>query len=187
MLELKYSEERGNGVSIIKEMTGTYNAVTNLGGWNAPNEDISSVTAATATYYFADETTLVPKTTGVAINIFPALPSDAAPANLSLTFSQLGITEWQDGWTKIVIDISATAEYSVTIDILSTCETAEALLAFMDTLDFKCCEGTADWVLFNELMAMYNSVTLGFCCDKVKSMAIFADLKLRLSRITSCC
>lgn len=187
MLELKYSEERANAVSVITEMTGTYNAVTNLGGWNAPNEDLSSVTAATATYYFADGTTYVPKATGVAINIFPALPADTAPANLSITFAQLGITEWPDGWTKIVIDISATVEYSVTIDILSTCDAEEELLAFMDTLDFKCCEGTQEWITFNELMAMYNSVTLGFCCDKVKAMAVFADLKLRLSRLTTCC
>lgn len=186
-LELKYTEADENSVSTLTEMTGAYNALTNLGGWNTPNEDLTSVTAATASYFFPDAVTYLPSTTSVDINIFPTLPADTAPANLDINFAQLGITEWADGWSQIKIKIEAVDDYYVTIDKLVTCTAEEDLLAFMDDIDFKCCEGSESYVLFNELMAMYNAVILGFCCDKTKSMKLFADLKVRLSRLNDCC
>lgn len=186
-LELKYSESSANSQSELTEMTGAYNALTNLGGWNAPNEDITSVTAATAKYYFPDATTYLPATTSTDINIFPTLPADTAPASMTINFAQLGITEYADGWMQIVIEIDAVDTYTVTLDKLITCTAEADLLAFMDTIDFKCCEGSEKYATFNELMAMYNAVILGFCCDKVKAMALFADLKTRLSRLIDCC
>ena len=50
-LELKYTEADENSVSTLTEMTGAYNALTNLGGWNAPNEDLTNQDTLTNTHH----------------------------------------------------------------------------------------------------------------------------------------
>lgn len=82
-----------NTAFLVTETTGAYDAVTNPGGYGAPNPDTGDFDAFTITVTPPDATTLLPTGTEVEIDVYPTFPSDA---DGTFTITSLMITGTAD-------------------------------------------------------------------------------------------
>lgn len=106
MLDLKNNSEIVNGNESINffEGTGAYNAVSNLGGWNAPNSLLADALTAKVVVYIPGATV------GVEINLFTSsFPTITTTQAYNITPAALGL-----GSDAILPDGVYTLQYIVT-------------------------------------------------------------------------
>lgn len=140
----------------FKELTGTYNASNNLGGWGAPNNEVAAVTIATLTV--TSPTNVVTEIDLLAENF----PTEDKTQELLILNTDLGYTEetkLDDGVWKFQIDY-----YDADED-----ETISTTVYKMFLCKAKCCVAN-----------MFAALPVTECnCDSSKlDNAIFADRML---------
>jgi hypothetical protein len=95
-----------DGLTItVTDTTGAYNVTTNPGGYGAPNPSVGNFSNYNISCYLPDPVTLLPNTTPVVINAYPALPS-ASNGTFDLTSLLLtgsATTVLIDGWYQFIV------------------------------------------------------------------------------------
>jgi hypothetical protein len=102
------------------ETTGEYSP-SNVGGWNAPNTNIATITSAVINVQVPDSTTLQPGATVIPINVAGFMPSDNPSSFYNILNSSLGYTNgklpdgayiinpvYSDGTSTFKEDVSGT-------------------------------------------------------------------------------
>ena len=108
-IELNLTYERStDGLTVtVTDNTGAYNVSTNPGGYGAPNPSVANFTDFVISCYLPDSLTLLPSSTPVVIDAYPALPSSTNGTFDLTSLIVLGdaTTKFIDGW--YVFDVSA--------------------------------------------------------------------------------
>lgn len=92
MLELNIKFTRSNNYQSIvaTDLTGVYNALSNPGGYGAPNPDVGDFTVFNIIVTPPDPITLLPTGTPVLVNALPSLPS-SSNGTFTITNVDLGL------------------------------------------------------------------------------------------------
>lgn len=139
-LELNIGFGRSNDYFslIATDNTGAYNAITNPGGYGAPNPTVASFTSFDISITLPDPVTLLPAGTPITVSAYPTLPSSSG-GSYSITNVALGFaadTVLIDGvYLFEVVATTGDAEftyqrYSVFSDIVGCCIKSLTLNAF---------------------------------------------------------
>lgn len=139
-LELNIGLGRANDYFslIATDNTGLYNAITNPGGYGAPNPPTISFTSFDIAVTLPDPVTLLPAGTPITVSAFPALPSSSG-GTYSITNVDLGFTsdtELIDGVYLFEVTASTSSfeftyqGYAAFSDIVACCIKSLTLNAF---------------------------------------------------------
>lgn len=89
-LNVKFTRSNDYQSIVATDLTGVYNALTNPGGYGAPNPTVASFTAFNITITPTDPVTLLPTGTPVTIDAYPSLPS-SSNGTFTITNVDLGL------------------------------------------------------------------------------------------------
>ena len=137
-LNVKFTRSNDYQSIVATDLTGVYNALTNPGGYGAPNPTVGSFTSFNITVTPADPVTLLPTGTPVTVNAYPSLPS-SSNGTFTITNVDLGLAATDniiDGvYLFNVVAETALAEYeyqryAVFSDIVACCIKNLTLQAF---------------------------------------------------------
>lgn len=152
-LDLKIGILNNKDSIIITEDTGNYNAVTNVGGWGAPNPAYTNppVTAITLNIFYPGSAT--PNIT--ALNLLSTSFFTTVDRAYNLTS---GVTVQDGVWRYVVTYTISSVAYTVTKYALRDndlkCQIGTLALGDMDTNNFE------------EIKTMYDKMVQAFLCEE---------------------
>jgi hypothetical protein len=176
----------------FQELTSTYDASTNTGGWGSPNPDPSGTTPATTGYL-----TVTHEWDGVTLDDITIVPSNViADTTLALTSFESSSTDYfstkfTDGVYTFVYTVTVTSvDYTYTVKKLVTAD----LWCQLMTLAKKFIDGTCPcamssfkdkWLVgFSKLMALQGEE---ICGDTTQAKAMYTSLSNYLTSLKCNC
>jgi len=100
---IKLKVESDKQAIFVYGATGSYNANCNTGGWGFPNIEVSEIDTATVEVFMPESTT------GVVIDVFPALPNEDG-TGFEILAEDLGLTEITSGVWKFIYRVGSTSQ-----------------------------------------------------------------------------
>lgn len=155
----------------LYDKTGLYDYPVQQTGWNnVATAFLADATAASATIYLTDTTTLLPSTTSVTINLFPTLPN-VIDDPYTVTAIALGYTN------GVIPDGQITIEYNVTVTIAGIPTTFTSSVNMVLYANACCC--------VQELISRVDSCNCG--CNSTVDDALYASMLLKgIQRAVAC-
>ena len=168
----------------VSDVTGAYNAVSNLGGWGTPNLDLTAVTDASLTIIYPDGSTdIIDSTDAVRYPVLMTNITTASAFPFELyTFVPLTGTTFPDGVTEIDYMVTdGTDVYTTSIYSSSDCNISCCVDNMFAQLPSKMCNN-CDYDIFvqNALQAraLLKAYRCNCCCGNWgNAMSILVQLQ----------
>lgn len=173
------------------QITGVYDAVTNLTGWGTPNKELSDVATSVLS--------IKNNKTGITYDDIAVIASTASTdnyifANLFLNSTPTGIETIQDGIYSFTHTMKLKDQSVLTIVVYKTtlCELNCKIQSFVDMMlatQDDCCSDNKSEIHknFREIMTLYDVLTKAFRCNNISAFnSIYSSIELLLMNIQNC-
>lgn len=148
----------------LNDITGAYNATTNVGGWGAPNTTLALASPVTITVTYPDDSEEIYTVTAV-VNAATISGGQFFLKDIEIEDTDLDLTQFADGVYTIeysVTDSDTATEYTYTIKVWNQCKTE----CCVEKLLTKVCEklGTCEWNIFWNDYQLAEAMLYGALC-----------------------